>query len=78
MSNLAVNYIYQGRLKEAEVLQVQLLELNKKVLGAEHPNTLGNMSNLAMSYTNQGRLKEAEELRVQLLELNPRVFNAES
>jgi hypothetical protein len=74
MTVLARNYTNQGRSKEAEKLQVQLLELNERVLGAEHPNTLGNISNLATNYMSQGRSKEAEELQVQLLELNMRVI----
>ncbi|OJJ66803.1 hypothetical protein ASPBRDRAFT_97680, partial [Aspergillus brasiliensis CBS 101740] len=35
-----------GRWKEAEELQVQVLELDKRVLGPEHPDTLTSMSNL--------------------------------
>ena len=34
----------------------------KRMLGAEHPDTLTSMANLASTYRNQGRWKEAEEL----------------
>jgi hypothetical protein len=67
MNNLASTYSDQGRWKEAEVLEVQVLEIRKTVLGEYHPNTLDSMSNLAITYQNQGRWKEAEELQVQVL-----------
>ena len=40
MGNLAVMYRNQGRWKEAEVLQVSVIETKKQVLGKEHPSTL--------------------------------------
>ena len=64
MANLASNYWNQGRLKEAEMLQMQMMKMRKGVLGAEHPSTLNSMSKLASMYSNQGRWKEAEELQV--------------
>ncbi|KAL4934882.1 hypothetical protein BDV06DRAFT_217819 [Aspergillus oleicola] len=51
-----------GRYREAEELEVQVLEIWKQVLGPEHPDTLTSMANLASTYWNQGRSKEAEEL----------------
>ncbi|KAK0218886.1 hypothetical protein IW262DRAFT_1228420, partial [Armillaria fumosa] len=36
MVNLALSYQNQGRWKEAEELQMQVLALQKKVLGEEH------------------------------------------
>ncbi|OJJ65820.1 hypothetical protein ASPBRDRAFT_60234 [Aspergillus brasiliensis CBS 101740] len=58
-----------GRWKEAEELQVQVLQLHKRVLGPEHPDTLSSMNNVALIYGNQGRWKEEEELQVQVMEL---------
>ncbi|PYH50180.1 purine and uridine phosphorylase [Aspergillus niger CBS 101883] len=66
-----------GRWKEAEVLEVQALELCKRVLGPEHPDTLTSMNNLASTYSYQGRWKEAEELEVQVLELCKQVLGPE-
>jgi hypothetical protein len=42
MGNLASTYRNQGRWNEAlaEQLEVQVMDLRKKLLGAEHPNTL--------------------------------------
>ena len=63
--------------KEAEELDVQVMETSLRVLGAEHPDTLTSMANLASTYRNQGRWKEAEELEVQVMETRKRVLGAE-
>ena len=77
MNNLASIFWNQGRSKEAEVLDVQVMETRKRVLGQEHPDTLTSMANLASTYRNQGRLKEAEELLVQVIETLKRVLGQE-
>ncbi|KAH8744696.1 hypothetical protein F5882DRAFT_313069, partial [Hyaloscypha sp. PMI_1271] len=46
MGNLASTYRNQGRWKEAEDLEVQVMETSLRVLGAEHPDTLTSMNNL--------------------------------
>jgi hypothetical protein len=40
MANLASTYWNQGRWNEAEQLEVQVMDMRKKLLGAEHPDTL--------------------------------------
>ena len=72
MANLASTYSNQGRWKEAEELEVQVMETFKRVLGEEHPDTLTSMANLALTVWNQGRWKEAEELGVQVMETRKR------
>jgi hypothetical protein len=62
MDNLASTYRNQGRWKEAEELEVQVMETFERVLGNELPSTLTSIANLASTYRNQGRWKEAEEL----------------
>ena len=47
MANLASTYRNQGRWKEAEELDVQVIETRKRVLGQAHPDTLTSMNNLA-------------------------------
>lgn len=47
MANLASTYWNQGRLKEAEELEVRVIETRKRVLGEEHPDKLSSMANLA-------------------------------
>jgi hypothetical protein len=41
-----------GRYKEGEELQVQVMQTRKIVLGDEHPETLTSMNNLALAYRN--------------------------
>ena len=53
------------------------METHKRVLGAEHPDTLTSINNLASTYRNQGRWKEAEELEVQVIETRKGVLDAE-
>lgn len=50
-------YSLGGRWKEAEELEVQVMETTKRVLGGEHPDTLTNIDNLASIYRNQGTLE---------------------
>ncbi|KAF1809666.1 HET-domain-containing protein [Eremomyces bilateralis CBS 781.70] len=66
-----------GRWNEAEEPINQVFDMEKRVLGAEHPSTLTSMANLASTYRNQGRWKEAEELEVQVMETRKRVLGAE-
>jgi Tetratricopeptide repeat len=59
MANLASTYGNQGRLAEAEKLEVQVLETRKSALGPEHPDTLVSMNNLAYTWKQQGRDSDA-------------------
>jgi tetratricopeptide (TPR) repeat protein len=75
--HLVWTYRNQGRWKEAEKLEVQVMEMTKRVLGDEHPDTLTSMANLAVTYRDQGRWKEAEKLEVQVMETRKRVLGDE-
>jgi hypothetical protein len=57
-------------IEEAEQKQRQMLELKEKVLGKEHPSTLGRMNNLALVLGRQGKYEEAEQMHRQTLELS--------
>jgi hypothetical protein len=48
-------YRDQGRWKEAESLEMQVVEARKRVQGEEHPDTLTSVNNLALTYSNEGR-----------------------
>ena len=76
-SKLALIYWNQGRWKEAEELRVQVMEISKRVLDKEHPDTLSSMANLALTNQDQGQWKEAEELGVQVMEIRKRVLGKE-
>ena len=47
MSNLALLLCRQGKYTEAKAIQQQTLQLQKTVLGKDHPDTLMSMNNLA-------------------------------
>src|SRR6202034_3886354 len=62
MSRFALVFYENGYWNEAEKLQVNVMELRKRLLGAEHPETLISMGCLAATYRQQGRWNEAEKL----------------
>jgi tetratricopeptide (TPR) repeat protein len=74
---LAATYRNQGRWKEAEELQLQVMEMSQTKLGQDHPDTLTSMANLASTYGNRGLWKEAEELQLQVMETRKRVLGDE-
>jgi tetratricopeptide (TPR) repeat protein len=74
---LAEVYRFEGRWKEAEQLEVQVMETDKAKLGADHPSTLTSMANLALTYSAQGRWEEAEQLRVQVMEASKTKLGAD-
>ena len=67
----------EGGWSTAAELEVQVIEIRKRVLGPEHPDTLTSMHNLALISQNQGRWQEAEELQVQVMEITKRVQGPE-
>eukprot|EP00957_Ditylum_brightwellii_P100354 7649855-Ditylum_brightwellii.AAC.1 len=73
-SMLAEAVANQGRYKEAEELFRQCLEVQKTVLGEDHPSTLRTMNDVANAVVQQGRYKEAEELFCQCLEVQKSVL----
>jgi hypothetical protein len=50
-----------GKYEEAEAIHQQALVESKKVLGAEHPDTLASVGNLGFVFNSQGRHEEAGE-----------------
>ena len=49
IGSLASTFRKQGRWKEAEELEVAVMETTRKVLGEEHPHALIIMGNLAIT-----------------------------
>ena len=66
-----------GRWDEAEKIDVQVIEIRKEKLGADHPDTLISMANLAAIYSQQGRQDEAEELELQVMEIQKEKLGAD-
>ena len=60
--NLAFSLISQGKNAEAEQMGRELLDVERRVLGPEHPTTLTVMGNLALSLRRQGKHAEAEQM----------------
>ena len=65
-----------GRWNEAEAAITEVLEIEKRDLGADHPFTLTSIAKLASTYQNQGRWDEAEALDVQVMETRKTKFGA--
>ena len=52
-TNFALVMWENGDWKNAELLEVQVVNMRKKLFGKEHPHTLSSMGNLADTYRNQ-------------------------
>ena len=50
------------------------LEVRRRILGEEHPDTLLSMNNLAMLYASERRFQTAEPIYLKVLELQRRVL----
>ena len=68
MNELAELYCDQGKYAQAEPLYTKVLEVQRRVLGEEHPDTLDTMDNLGALYWNQGKYAQAEPLFTKVLE----------
>ncbi|KAJ6564965.1 hypothetical protein DFH09DRAFT_473958 [Mycena vulgaris] len=67
-------YFHASRLKDAEQLQMTLLEHQKSVMGEDHINTLHTMGSLACTYHKLGKLQVAEELELVVLEKQRKIL----
>ena len=63
-----------GDWNNAEQLLVQVFNMRKKLLGADHLETLRSMANLANIYDSQGRWNEAEQLQVQVMDMSKKLL----
>jgi formylglycine-generating enzyme required for sulfatase activity len=67
----------QGELAGERALEERVLEVRRRVLGEEHPETLSSMGNLAMTLKAQGELAGARLLEERVLEVRRRVLGEE-
>ncbi len=74
LEKLAMDY----GLKTLEGQQREVLAERKRVLGAEHPDTLVAADNLARTLEDQGKRAEAEEIEREVLAVRKRVLGAET
>jgi tetratricopeptide (TPR) repeat protein len=73
-NNLAAVYRLEGRLAEAEPLQLKAVEVWRAVNGDEGPETLTSMNGLAMLYQAERRYAEAEAVWTKVLEVQRRIL----
>ena len=62
MVNLAATFWKQGKLREAEMLELHVVKIRRRILGEDHPETLQSIENLAYTLESQGRRDEAADL----------------
>jgi tetratricopeptide (TPR) repeat protein len=72
--NIAGSFLLLGKYGEAGLTYQHTLDLRKKVLGEEHPDTLASMNNLAIVLQQQEKYKEAEKMHRQELGLTKKVL----
>ncbi len=68
-SSFALVYSEVGRVQEALQLTERVVEVRKRTLGEEHPDTLGSIHNLAISYSEAGERQKALQLMEQVVEV---------
>lgn len=76
MALVGLAYGLGGRWREAEQLEVQMMETRKRVLGQEHPDTLTSMHNLAYTWKTQGRVTQAVHFMEECIRLRLRILGA--
>jgi hypothetical protein len=77
MGKLASSLSSQGKHAEAEQMLAELIDVERRVLGPEHPITLGTMGNLAAVLNGQDQHAEAEQMQRELLDVERRVLGPE-
>ncbi|KAI3322017.1 kinase-like domain-containing protein [Xylariaceae sp. AK1471] len=77
-SELASIVDVQGRTREAEQLEIDLMQRSIKTLGRQHPDTLYRMSRLVSRYSHDGKLEDAEKLAIEVADLHIEVYSKHS
>ena len=73
----ALDDLTQSKYALAEPLFTEALEVQRRVLGKEHPDTLHTMNSMAELYRDQGRYAQAEPIFARVLDLRSRVLGEE-
>ena len=76
-NNLAGALHGQGNYVSAETMYRELLAVQQRVLGSEHPNTLNSANNLATALKYQGKYGEVETMYRETLAVQQRVLGSE-
>jgi tetratricopeptide (TPR) repeat protein len=67
----------QGKFAEAIELGESILEINRKVLGVEHPDYASSLNNLAFLHYSKGEYAKAEPLFLEARDIKKRVLGVE-
>lgn len=70
----AMAFYDDGRYAEAEDLGMQVMKVQRRLLGSEHLDTLLSMNQMVLIYINAGRWQDAEVLAVELLAVRRRLL----
>jgi hypothetical protein len=74
LARIGCYYWAQGYSEKAEQLEIEVLELQKEILGPKHPDTIIAMANLTLTWWQQGYSKKAEQLQIEVLELRKEIL----
>ena len=77
MNHVSLFLNADGKPRETEILQKRALDINVRILGLEHPDTLTSMNKLASTYGDQGRTGEAVALQEEVLEKRTQILGLE-
>ena len=69
LNNLAKPYYEQGKYKEAELLFLQAIEIDKITFPKNHPDIARDLNNLARLYHKQGKYEAAKPLYLKAIEI---------
>jgi eukaryotic-like serine/threonine-protein kinase len=76
--DLAWALLQQGRVSEAEALERKLMDTQRRVLGADHPDTLATISELAFTLCQERNCAEGVKLNSEVLEKQKRILGPEA
>jgi len=69
-----VFYRQQGKYTQAEALYTKVVDIQRRVLGEEHPNMLLSMNGLAVLYERQQKIAQAEALYTKVIAVQRRIL----
>ncbi len=78
LNDLALEFMAQHKLPEAEAADREALAIRRRVLGEENADTATSINDLGAVYRDEGRLTEAEALAREALGIRRRVFPNEN
>ena len=72
--NLAQNGLELGDIATYEPIMKSVIEVRSRVVGADHPETVGSRAALAEAYVRAERLREAEPMLEQVIAIRTGIF----